>query len=409
MDGKKSKNIVIVGGGAAGFFAAIIAAESNSNNQVVILEKGTEVLSKVKISGGGRCNVTNGCFEPSLLSENYPRGAKELKGLFFKFNSSGTIEWFESKGVKLKTEKDGRVFPVSNKSQTIIDCFLNTADFLKIETQTSQHVVDLVPPKDEKDKWSVVTKSNDSFFADAVIVTSGGSDSTWKILEKLGHTIITPVPSLFSFIIKSRIIDNLEGVAVEDVEISTVDKKIRTDGAVLITHKGLSGPAVLKLSAFGARAFHDSKYNYKININWMPGFNFDSVCDYLKVYRNSNLMKGASVKPFQNIPRRLWQRFLELAGIEEKKKWNQIPNEKLFELCRIITNSEMTVTGRNTNKEEFVTAGGVKLDEVNFKRMESRLHKGLFFAGEVLDIDGLTGGFNFQAAWTTAYIAGNSV
>lgn len=403
------KLVIVIGGGAAGFFAAVTSVEKDSSNKVLLFEKAASVLGKVKISGGGRCNVTHACFDPETLSENYPRGKKELKGLFYKFDPSDTINWFESKGVKLKIENDNRVFPVSDSSQTIIDCLLDSARSKNIDVLTHHPVIDILPPATPLDKWSVITKLNERFYADKVIVTSGSSYSVWDILKKLGHTIISPVPSLFTFVIDDKLLNELQGISVEHVEISTDDKKLFSRGPLLITHKGISGPAVLKLSAFGARVFNEPNYDFQIKVNWLPRQNLQTINNLLREYRSVHLTKHVLTNPFPGIPRRLWKRILELNGVEINNKWNSVSNEKVSGVSQLLTETKLNVTGRNTNKEEFVTAGGVKLEEVDFRDMQSRLHKGLYFAGEVLDIDGLTGGYNFQAAWTTGYIAGSSI
>lgn len=403
------ESIIVIGGGAAGFFAAIAAAEKEKSSKVIILEKSPSVLSKVKISGGGRCNVTHACFDPESLSQNYPRGRKELKGLFYKFDPSDTINWFESRGVKLKTENDNRVFPASDSSKTIIDCLIESARSNSIDVLTYHPVIDIIPPEKSDDKWNVITKLNEKYNADKIIITSGSSHSVWEIIKKLRHTIIPPVPSLFTFVIEDKILNELQGISVENVEITTENKKLFSRGALLITHKGISGPAVLKLSAFGARTFNERNYNFQIILNWLPGQNLQTIDSLLREYRSVNQTKSVLSNPFTNIPRRIWKRFLEVNGVEINDKWNSVSNEKLAWVSQLLTETRLMVTDRNTNKEEFVTAGGVKLEEVDFRTMQSKLHKGLHFAGEVLDIDGLTGGFNFQAAWTTGYIAGSSI
>ena len=403
---KKEKNIVIIGGGAAGFFAAASSAEKNPENKITILEKGNSVLSKVKISGGGRCNVTNSCSEPAELIKYYPRGGKELLSPFHKFNTKNTVEWFEKRGVKLKTEPDGRIFPVSDNSQTIVDCLLNTAQSKGINVLL-QAVVSNIQKYPNQEDWSITT-SGKEFLADAVIICSGSSTSIWKIIESLDHTLEIPVPSLFTFNIKDIRIDGIPGVSVNNAEIKIEGTKLKSIGPLLITHWGMSGPAILKISAWGARELHKMDYKFKLVINWLPGLNQELVKEKLIHVKNDNLTRNIySSSPF-GLPIRLWERILEYTGISKELKWNNISGLLITKLVIQLTQSIFSVNGKSTFKEEFVTCGGVNLNEIDFKTMESKLHKGLFFAGEVLDIDAVTGGFNFQAAWTTGYIAGIS-
>jgi predicted Rossmann fold flavoprotein len=400
---KKEKNIVIIGGGAAGFFAAVASAENNPGNTIIILEKGNAVLSKVKISGGGRCNVTNSCTEPLELIKYYPRGGKELLSPFHKFNSQDTIEWFERRGVKLKTEPDGRIFPFSDNSQTIVDCLVNEAHKYGIKVVPKTGVTSL--RKTSQEDW-IITASDKEFKADAVITCSGSSSEIWKIIESLGHTIESPVPSLFTFNIKDKRIDDIPGVSVPNAEIKVDGTKLKSNGPLIITHWGISGPAILKLSAWGAREFNRSDYKFKLIINWLPGVNQDLAREKLNHVKDNNITKSVySFSPF-GLPIRLWERLLEYIGLNKEVRWNNLTGSFINKIAIQLTQSSFAVIGKSTFKEEFVTCGGVRLSEIDFKTMESKLQKGLFFAGEVIDIDAVTGGFNFQAAWTTGYIAG---
>ena len=401
---KKEKNIVVLGGGAAGFFAAAASAEMNQGNKILILEKGNTVLNKVKISGGGRCNVTNACLEPGELTKFYPHGGKELLSPFHKFNTKDTKEWFEKRGVKLKTEPDGRIFPVSDDSQTIVDCLFESVQNKGINVLLQTGVTNIKKSPQQED-W-IITTSGKEFQADAVIICSGSSNSVWKIIESLGHTIELPVPSLFTFNINDQRIDGIPGVSVNDAEIKIEETKLISSGPLLITHWGMSGPAILKLSAWGARELHKMDYKFKLVINWLPGMNQESVKEKLNQLKKDNLTRNVySFSPF-GLPIRLWERLFEYTGINKNLKWNNLSRSFINKLAIVLTQSNFSVNGKSTFKEEFVTCGGVSRSEIDFKTMESKLHKRLFFAGEVIDIDAVTGGFNFQAAWTTGYIAG---
>ena len=401
---KKEKYIVIVGGGAAGCFAAAASAEKNPENNIIILEKGNTVLNKVKISGGGRCNVTNACLEPGELTKFYPRGGKELLSPFNKFNTKDTKEWFEKRGVKLKTEPDGRIFPVSDDSQTIVDCLFDSVQNKGINVLLQTGVTNIKKSPQQED-W-IITTSGKEFQADAVIICSGSSNSVWKIIESLGHTIELPVPSLFTFNIKDQRIDGIPGVSVNDVEIKIEGTKLISSGPLLITHWGMSGPAILKLSAWGARELHKMDYKFKLVINWLPGMNQESVKEKLNQLKKDNLTRNVYPISPLGLPIRLWERLFEYTGINKNLKWNNLSRSFINKLAIVLTQSNFSVNGKSTFKEEFVTCGGVSRSEIDFKTMESKLHKRLFFAGEVIDIDAVTGGFNFQAAWTTGYIAG---
>ena len=406
------KNVIVVGGGAAGFFAAIACAENNPGYDITILEMSSQLLQKVMVSGGGRCNVTHACFDPHQLVKYYPRGEKQLLGPFTKFNPTNTVEWFEGRGVKIKAEVDGRMFPGSDSSQTIIDCFMNEANRLGIKIKTVVGVEDLIPPTGAENKWQVITNKNFGIAADAVIVTTGSSSRMWNILSKLGHTIVPAVPSLFTFNIKDERIKGLEGLSVENATVNiTGDQKLKTTGPLLITHWGMSGPAILRLSAWGARVLADKKHLFEININWSssePG----AVKETIKQFKQQHPKKAVAGNNLFGIPRRLWERFVQVAI--NNPSWSTInfadlSNKHIDQLATEITAAWYRVTGKSTYKDEFVTAGGIELDEVDFKTMQSKKLPCLYFAGEVLDIDAITGGFNFQAAWTTGWIAGTSV
>ena len=399
------QKVVIIGGGAAGFFTAITAAETNPNLEVIILEKGNKVLQKVKVSGGGRCNVTHACFDPKELVEFYPRGRKELLGPFHKFMTGDTMLWFESRGVKLKIETDNRVFPVTNSSQTIIDCLLNSAEKAGVVLKLNQKV-EAISKINNQFK---ITSSTETFLADKLVITTGSNPKFWNIIEGLGHTIVTPVPSLFTFKINDRRIREIPGISVTNASMSIAGFPLEVNGPLLITHWGMSGPAVLKLSAFGARYLADKNYQYTIIINWLNK-PFSGVLNELKALKKEQPKKHVLLKSvFQEIPRRLWEKLVFAAEIKNDMRWADLSYKQLECLANQLTKSVLNAEGKTTFKEEFVTAGGIALKEINLKRFESKIHKNLFFAGEVLNIDAVTGGFNFQNAWTGGYIVGKAM
>jgi len=396
---------VVIGGGAAGFFAAITIAEKNPDIEVIILEKGKEVLQKVRVSGGGRCNVTHACFDPKELCEFYPRGKKELLGPFHQFMTGDTMEWFENRGVTLKIEADNRVFPVSNSSQTIIDCLMNSAEKAGVQLMLSQHVK-IISRINNQYK---ITTSSDEFIANKLIIAAGSSPKFWELIAKLGHTIIPPVPSLFTFKINDVRIKEIPGVSVPNATVSIAKSSFESSGPLLITHWGISGPAVLKLSAFGARFLAEKKYQYNVHVNWLSK-KVPTVLNKLKILKKENPKKLIILKSvFKDIPKRLWENLVLASEIKKEQRWADLSNRQLENLANQLTNTTFNANGKTTFKEEFVTAGGVDLKEINFKRFESKLHKNLFFAGEILNIDAVTGGFNFQNAWTGAYIAGKAM
>jgi predicted Rossmann fold flavoprotein len=395
------KQVLIIGGGAAGFFAAINCAEKYPDYKITILEKSSTLLSKVKISGGGRCNVTHACFEPKELVKYYPRGEKQLLGPFTRFNPTDTIKWFEERGVKIKREADGRMFPVTDSSQTIINCFLSEARRLGIAILT-QSGVDKIMPPNQNNPWQVSTQSHGIMQADFIIVTSGSGGQIWKMLQQLGHTVVPAVPSLFTFNINDKRLKGLEGISMPKAEVSVIDTKLNTEGPLLITHWGLSGPAVLKLSAWGARQLAETNYHFKIKVNWL-GKPLEEVKAFLTRFKNDSPKKNVAANALFNMPKRLWESMVAPAN----GNYADLSKTDINFIASALCESIYQVDKKSTFKEEFVTAGGVDLKEVDFKTMQSKKFNGLFFAGEVLDIDALTGGFNFQAAWTTAWIAAN--
>ena len=406
-------NIIIVGGGAAGFFTAINIVEKNPTLKVAILERGKSVLEKVRISGGGRCNVTHACFVPNDLVKYYPRGEKELRGPFHQFCTGDTIEWFKKHGVELKTEADGRMFPVSNSSQTIIDCFLNAAQKLGIVVLTGQSVQSIFK---KDDFWKVETQS-ENYICQKLILATGSNPKIWEMLQTFGHAIVTAVPSLFTFNIKDSRIKELPGISAK-VTVKIKDTKLSSTGSLLITHWGMSGPAILKLSAWGARILHDKNYQFTIFVNWLHDIDADDCEKILKDLKLENARKSVVKKsPFASITTRLWENLVAGAGINiptalvdtENIKWADLNKNQLLSLVNQLTNCRFQVNGKSTFKEEFVTAGGIDLKEINFKTMESKLHKNLFFAGEIANIDALTGGYNFQNAWTSGFIVANNI
>lgn len=397
-------DVVVVGGGAAGFFTAINCVEKNPKLKVVVLERGKEVLSKVRVSGGGRCNVTHACFVPNDLVKFYPRGERELKGPFHQFCSGDTIDWFDKHGVELKIEEDGRMFPITDSSQTIVDCFLNTARKLGIDVLTGQSVQEVYKGENY---WKVET-NHQSFKCDRLVMTTGSNPKIWEMMSKIGHTIVSPVPSLFTFNIKDNRIKDLMGLsAVASVKVK--DSKLKASGPLLITHWGISGPGILRLSAWGARELYDKKYQFVLQVNWLNDKDFEETLNLLKDLKEEH-SKKLVVKfcPFE-FPKRLWENLVLASGINSDIKWADISKKNLSDLAIQLTNGQFQVNGKSTFKEEFVTAGGIDLKEINFKTMESKLHKNLYFAGEILNIDAITGGFNFQNAWTGAFIIAENI
>ena len=401
-------DIIIVGGGAAGFFTAINIVEKNPKLKVAILERGAEVLQKVRISGGGRCNVTHAIFEPNELVKFYPRGEKELRGPFHQFCSGDTIEWFEKHGVELKIEADGRMFPVSNSSQTIIDCFLKATQKLGISVLTGQSVQSIFNLEvSGENVWKIETQT-ENYLAEKLILATGSNPKVWEMLQNFGHAVVSPVPSLFTFNIKDSRIKELPGVAAQ-VTVKVKDTKLTSTGPLLITHWGMSGPAILKLSAWGARILHDKNYQFTIYVNWLNDEDTAYVEKKLKELKQEHAKKSVSKKSPFEITNRLWESLVLASGIEVETKWADLSKTQLQNLANQLTNATFQVNGKSTFKDEFVTAGGIDLKEINFKTMESKLHKNLYFAGEIVNIDAITGGFNFQNAWTSGFIVASAI
>ena len=397
-------DIIIVGGGAAGFFTAINIVENNPKLKVAILERGKTVLEKVRISGGGRCNVTHACFVPNDLVKFYPRGEKELRGPFHQFCSGDTIDWFEKHGVELKIEDDGRMFPISDSSQTIIDCFLLATKKLGIQVLTGQSVQSIFKAEDY---WKVET-NHETFACQKLIMTTGSNPKIWEMLTELGHSIVSPVPSLFTFNIKDARIKDLMGLSAF-AKVKVKNSKLEASGPLLITHWGMSGPGILRLSAWGARELFDKHYLFILQVNWLNEVTFEAAMETLKELKQEHAKKAVSKKSPFEFPNRLWESFVLASGIETETKWADLSKKQLTDLANQLTNGEFQVNGKSTFKEEFVTAGGIDLKEINFKTMESKLHENLYFAGEIVNIDAITGGFNFQNAWTSGFILAEAI
>ncbi len=395
----------MVGGGAAGFFAAIAAAEQGS--RVILLEKTARVLDKVRISGGGRCNVTHACFEPREFVTRYPRGGKALLSPFQKFSARDTVAWFEARGVKLKAEADGRMFPITDSSQTIVDCLVSAAQAAGVTVRLNSSVQCVV--KNAAGQFEL-TVGDEKLICDRLLLATGGcrAAAAGQLAASLGHTIEAPVPSLFTLQIASPWLASLAGVAVT-AEVSVPGTKLRERGPVLITHWGLSGPAILRLSAWGARALHDLNYQFALHINWLPESSAEAIQQEFQARRVTCGAKLLLNVPLFPLTTRLWEQLVAASGVPRDTRWSALSRPQAQALAQQLLRTEFRVTGKSLNKDEFVTCGGVKLDEVNFKTMESKLCPGLYFAGELLDIDGITGGFNFQAAWTTGHVAGRAM
>ena len=395
---------IIVGGGAAGFFTAINIAENNRSLKVLILERGKEVLNKVRISGGGRCNVTHAEFIPAKLVRKYPRGSKELRGPFHKFMTGDTIGWFEDRGVSLKTEDDGRMFPVTDSSETIIDCFRKECDNLKIEVRTGESLKSF---SSEGDYWKIEVGSKE-YSCEKLMLATGSNSKIWNLLKNSGHSLVDGVPSLFTFNIEDDRIKDLPGIAL-DAEVEIPGAKLSSDGPLLITHWGFSGPAILKLSAWGARALNELQYKFSIKVNWIPGENELSIIETLKDLKQEHSKQQVYKRAQFDLPKRLWHSLVLASGISQDSKWADLNKQQLSNLGAQLTAAKFNVNGKSTFKEEFVTAGGIDLKEVDFQTFESKLHPNLYFAGEILNIDAITGGFNFQNAWTGGFLAAKAM
>ena len=419
--GKAGPEVVVIGGGAAGFFGAIACARACPTATVTILEAGRKFLSKVLISGGGRCNVTHHCFDPAQLINHYPRGGRALRGAFSRFQPQDTVAWFNTEGVDLKTEADGRMFPTTDNSETIADALIQAAKMAGVYLRSRTPVADVtyLDPG-----FEVQLRNDEIIHADAVLVATGSSAAGHRWAKKLGHTVEAPVPSLFTFNVKDPRLTDLAGVSVE-MAIATLtpeaaiaspkkskNKKnnpLQQTGPLLITHWGMSGPAVLKLSAWGARSLYESAYRGKLRVNWLGGENLETVRSQLTAWKGETPKQTVIGRPRFSLPKRLWQRLVDAAGIEDQCRWADVSKKQLGRLAQELVQGEFAIAGKGVFKEEFVTCGGVSLKEVNFKTMESKVCPSLHFAGEVLDIDGVTGGFNFQSAWTTGWLAGRAI
>ena len=409
----RNTEIVVIGGGAAGFFGAIHAAQFPHTN-VTLIEAGRQPLAKVRVSGGGRCNVTHHCFEPSQLVQNYPRGGKALRGAFSRFQPLDVVRWFNGEGVKLKTEADGRMFPVTDDSETIVEALMFAAKKAGVVILTN-----VLVQKVEylgTNKFDVTLKNHENLLCDRLLLATGSSPSGYAIARSLGHELEAPVPSLFTFNIKDAQLHELAGVSVNPaivklISSASTDKKkssrnqLEQSGALLITHWGLSGPAVLKLSAWAARELYECNYQAKLAVNWIPSLKSEVVKQILLSAKTDQPKKFISNYCPVDVSLRLWEYLLHKAEVEPEKRWADISNKAIQQITNVLTASEYAIAGKGVFKDEFVTCGGVRLQDVNFQTMESKICSGLFFAGEILDIDGVTGGFNFQNAWTTAWIA----
>lgn len=398
--------IVIVGGGAAGFFSSIIAAQKAPHCKVILLEKSKQLLTKVRLSGGGRCNVTHACFEPRQLVLNYPRGNKALIGPFSRFQPTHTIEWFKQRDVTLKTEHDGRMFPITDSSETIANCLLKTAHEYGVEIRTMTGVNAITV---SKTGFELALGHDETLFCDRLLLASGSNPKIWDLIKKLGHTIIPPVPSLFTFNVPTSPLAEIAGISVAKAHVKIKGCPLEQTGPLLITHWGFSGPAILKLSAWGARLLHDRQYKATLQINWLPDMTQNEIKEVLLEFKTLHPARLLTSEGFSSLPRNLWKKLIEKAGAAPEIRWSHLSNLLLQKIIHEICQGEFEINGKSTYKEEFVTCGGIALNEVDFKTMGSKLHPHLHFAGEILDIDGVTGGFNFQNAWTTGFIAAESM
>ncbi len=403
------KTLVVVGGGAAGFFCAVTAARMSPGLKVILVEKTGKLLSKVKISGGGRCNVTHACFSITDMVKKYPRGSNFVKKTFHQFFTSDTIQWFEQRGVPLKTETDGRMFPVSNSSQTIIDCLMQEAALYHVEIRL-HHEIKKIEYKTNQGLFLLHFGNDFTLQADFVCLASGGYPKTsmFEWILQTGHSVEEPVPSLFTFNIPGSSLTNLMGISVPDAQVKISGTDLKERGPLLITHWGMSGPAILKLSAWGARILKEKEYAFEISLNWLADKSDQVLRSEIQSIRESSGGKKIRQKNPFNLPQRLWEWLLEECGIQDIH-WADLPGTLQNKLVQLISQQKFSVQGKTTFKEEFVTAGGVKLQEIHYHTMESRMLPGLYFAGEMLDVDGITGGFNFQNAWTSGFIAGKAI
>jgi predicted flavoprotein YhiN len=436
-----SRRVIVVGGGAAGFFTAIACAEAVTDAEVTVLERGSQFLSKVRISGGGRCNVTHACFNPRDFAARYPRGEKALLSPFQKFSARDTVAWFESRGVKLKTEPDGRMFPVSDSSETIVNCLLHSARAAGVKLRSNcgvervtkrasggfevvlaterrshvgVHALACYPNKlklELQHAEAVLGAPGETLVCDRLLLATGGcrAAAAGQLAVSLGHTLEPPVPSLFTFRTESPWLRSLAGISVGAAEVSVLAAKLRERGPLLVTHQGLSGPAILRLSAWGARALHGLNYRFPLQVNWLPQLSAEAIAAELKSRQAAQPARLVVNVPVTPLPQRLWEQLVLAAGIARDTRWAALSRAAQHRLVQQLLRTEFPVSGKSLNQDEFVTCGGVRLGGVNFKTMESKVCPKLFFAGELLDIDGVTGGFNFQAAWTTGWLAGRAM
>lgn len=404
-------DVLVIGGGASGYFGAITAAQAKPGCRVLLVERGSQPLAKVRISGGGRCNVTHSCFEPRVLSTRYPRGARALLSAFSRFQPSDTVQWFESRGVALKTEPDGRMFPTTDRSESIIECLEREAANSGVHVRIRCGAEELRPLSGGG--WEVLLSGprGGTVQAARVLIATGGwrTGTLATLLETLGHEIVTPVPSLFTFHLNEAWVRELAGLAVSQVEVSVPGAGLKEKGPVLFTHWGLSGPAVLRLSAWGARELSEKDYQFTLRVRWCVNHNEQQILEAFQEMREGHPGKAVSNTPLFQLPARLWERLVVSAGIFGDERWNRLTKQAALTLADRLLRTDLQVTGKSMHKDEFVTCGGVSLKQVDFKTMESRVCPGLHFAGEVLDLDGITGGYNFQAAWTTGWLAGHAM
>lgn len=398
--------LAVIGGGAAGFFGSITAAKKAPHCRVILLEKSKQLLTKVRLSGGGRCNVTHSCFDPKLLIQNYPRGGKALLGPFSRFQPLDTIDWFKSQGVALKTESDGRIFPTTDNSETIAHSLQEAAHRLNVEIRTCMGVNSIVPIKDG---FELNLGNGEQLHCHRLLLACGSNPKMWELLKSLGHTIIPPVPSLFTFNTPNSPLLEMAGISVSKVHVKIKNTSLEQTGPLLITHWGFSGPAILKLSAWGARILHEKLYKATLVVNWLPDITQNELKELLLDFKVLSPARLIANEGPPLLPRNLWKKLIEIAGVPNSLRWSHLSTGLLQKMIQQLSSSTFEIDGKSTYKEEFVTCGGVALNEVDFKTMQSKCIPHLYFAGEILDIDGVTGGFNFQNAWTTAYIAGNAL
>lgn len=404
----KKLRVIVVGGGAAGFFGAIACKEANPDSEVILLEKMRQVLSKVRVSGGGRCNVTHSCFDISALVKHYPRGEKALRSAFTRFQPENTIDWFLKRGVHLKTEADGRMFPITDSSETIIDCLMTSAKRAGVDLRVECGIQEI----QKTENGFTLTLMNDEIIScDKLLIATGSSPKIYELIKNLSHSVVPPLPSLFTFNVPDSPLKDLSGIAVQKVHLKIGNTSLEQTGPLLITHFGFSGPAVLKLSAWGARILAELNYKAPFHINWLPDISHEELKQLLISCKQEHSLKLMTNEYPVSLPKNLWKKLSlpHLKENDEAPRWSQVSLKQINQIVEKLKKDTYQIQGKTTFKEEFVTCGGVSLNEVDFKTMESRICKGLYFAGEVLDIDGVTGGFNFQNAWTTSWIAGQSI